>query len=80
MLGMERVVMEGRRSQGAELVKLEAAELAHEPLAGAVLLAPHAHEEVGEVEPRQPVLRVAEMHHLAIAAAAAIFTSLLMLT
>ena len=54
-------------------MQLEAAELAHEPLAGAVLLAAHAHEEVREVEPGQTVLRVAEMHHLAVTIAAAVF-------
>ena len=66
MLGVERVVVERRRCQRAELVELEAAGLAHEPLPGAVLLAPHAQEQVGEVEPGQPVLRVAEVHDLAV--------------
>ena len=66
MLGMERMVVERRRSQRAELVQLEAAGLAHEPPPGAVLLAPHAHEQVREVEPGQPVLRVAEMDDLAV--------------
>lgn len=63
VLAVERVVVQRRRRQRAELVQLEAAGLAHEPLPGAVLLAPHAHEQVREVEPGQPVLRVAEMHH-----------------
>jgi hypothetical protein len=66
VLGVERVVVERRRRQRAELVQLEAARLAHEPLPGAVLPAAHAHEQVREVEPGQPVLRVAEMHHLAL--------------
>lgn len=73
MLGVEGVVVEGGGSHGAKLVQLEAADLAHEPLAGAVLLAAHAEEEVREVEPGQPVLRVAEMHHLAVTAIAAVF-------
>lgn len=66
MLGVERVVVQRRRSQRAELVQLEAAGLAHEPLPGAVLLATHAHEQVGEVKPCKPVLRVAEMDDLPI--------------
>lgn len=74
MLGVERVVVQRRRRQRAELVQLEAAGLAHEPLPGAVLLATHAHEQVGEVEPGQPVLRVAEMEDLPI-----IFFGLVML-
>jgi hypothetical protein len=78
VLGVEGVVVEGRRSQRAEVVQLEAADLAHEPLAGAVLLAAHAHEQVREVERRQPVLRVAEMHNLAVALAATVFRLVLL--
>lgn len=66
VLGVEGVVVEQRRRQRAELVELEAAGLAHETLPGAVLLAPHAHEQVREVEAGQPVLRVAEVHDLAV--------------
>lgn len=64
MLGVQRVALTRRRSEGAELMKLKIALLATEPHACTRFLAAHAGELLGRVYLQQSMMWVAEMEYL----------------
>lgn len=64
VLVMQRMVLQHRGSECAEVVQIESAGLAPEADSCTVLLAAHAGEEVGHGDAEQWVLGVAEMEDL----------------